>query len=404
MLSAIAEGQTRIENYATSVDCRSTLDCLRQLGVEIEQDGNRVFVHGVGRTGLRAASGELDCGNSGTTIRLIAGILAGQDFDTVLTGDESLSRRPMRRIIDPLTKMGAVVESNDGKAPLIIRGNAHLQAIEYELPVASAQIKSCVLLAGLNADGETSVIEPVETRDHTERMLRWFGVDVTRSRNRLSIQGRPTLRPGQEKLCVPGDISASAFFMVAASCLPGSDVWMSNVGLNPTRSGIVETLQHLGAEIEILNSEEVNNEPVGRIRVTGSLRPQTTDVVRGDVIANIIDEIPILAILGTQIEGGLEIRDAAELRVKETDRIAAVVENLRRMDASVEEFDDGFRVGRSALKGARIDSFGDHRIAMAFAVAGLFAKEGETKIDGAECAGVSFPEFFDVLESVVIYE
>ena len=208
MLSAIAEGQTRMENYATSVDCRSTLDCLRQLGVEIEQDGNHVLVHGVGRTGLRAASDELDCGNSGTTIRLIAGILAGQDFDTVLTGDESLSRRPMRRIIDPLTKMGAVVESNDGKAPLRIRGNAHLQAIEYELPVASAQIKSCVLLAGLNADGETTVIEPVETRDHTERMLRWFGVDVKRSRNRLSIQGRPTLRPGNEKLCVPGDISA----------------------------------------------------------------------------------------------------------------------------------------------------------------------------------------------------
>ena len=404
MLSAIGEGQTRIENYATSVDCRSTLDCLRQLGVEIEQDGNHVLVRGVGRTGLRAASDKLDCGNSGTTIRLIAGILAGQDFDTVLSGDESLSRRPMRRIIDPLTKMGAVVESNDGKAPLLIRGNAHLQAIEYELPVASAQIKSCVLLAGLNADGETTVIEPVETRDHTERMLRWFGVDVTRSRNRLSILGRSTLRPGKEKLCVPGDISASAFFMVAASCLPGSDVWMSNVGLNPTRSGIVETLQHLGAEIEILNSEELNNEPVGRIRVTGSLRPQTTNVVRGDMIANIIDEIPILAILGTQIEGGLEIRDAAELRVKETDRIAAVVENLRRMDASVDEFDDGFRVGRSTLKGARIDSFGDHRIAMAFAVAGLFAEEGETEIDGAECAGVSFPEFFDVLESVVIYE
>ncbi|HKP68715.1 MAG TPA: 3-phosphoshikimate 1-carboxyvinyltransferase [Pyrinomonadaceae bacterium] len=403
MMSALAEGETRIVNYATSVDCRSTLECLRQLGVEIEQAGSRVVVRGVGQAGFREATADLDCGNSGTTIRLIAGILSGQPFDTVLTGDASLRRRPMRRIIDPLQQMGAVVESNDGKAPLRIHGSGRLRGIDYELPVASAQIKSCVLLAGLNADGETTVIEPVETRDHTERMLKWFGVDVKRSGNRISVRGGSKLRPGDRDLQVPGDISASAFFMVAAACLSGSDVSMDTVGLNPTRSGIVDTLRRLGADIEISNAEEVNNEPVGRIRIAGKLRPAETNLVRGEVIANIIDEIPILAIFGTQIEGGLEVRDASELRVKETDRIAAVVENLRRMGAVVEEFDDGFRVERSALNGARIDSFDDHRIAMAFAVAGLMA-ESETKIEGAECAGVSFPEFFDVLKSVVIYE
>ena len=404
MLSALADGRTRIENYASSVDCRSTLDCLRQLGVEIDQTGNTVTVRGVGRSGLRASSEGLDCGNSGTTIRLLAGVLAGQGFDTVLTGDDSLRRRPMRRVIDPLEKMGASVDSSDGRAPIRIRGNSNLQAIEYELPVASAQIKSCVLLAGLNAVGETTVVQPVDTRDHTERMLRWFGVDVRQTGNRISVQGGQTLRPGGDELRVPGDISASAFFMVAAACVGGSDVSIPNVGLNPTRSGIVETLRGLGADIDISNEVDVNNEPVGEIRVSGNLRPPTTNIIRGDVIANIIDEIPILAVFGTQVDGGLEIRDAAELRVKESDRIAAVVENLRRMEADVEEFDDGFRVGKSQLKGARIDSFGDHRIAMAFAVAGILSRMGETEIIGAECAAVSFPEFFDVLKSVVTYE
>ena len=403
MLSALADGPTRIENYASSVDCRSTLDCLRQLGVEIDQIGNTVTIRGVGRSGLRASEDELDCGNSGTTIRLLAGVLAGQGIDTVLTGDESLSRRPMRRVIDPLEKMGASVDSNDGRAPIRIRGNSSLRAIEYELPVASAQIKSCVLLAGLNAVGETTVIQPIETRDHTERMLRWFGVEVTRTGNRISVEGGQTLRPGGDELRVPGDISASAFFMVAASCLGGSNVLMRNVGLNPTRSGIVETLRTLGADIDITNEVDVNNEPVGEIRVIGNLHPATANLIRGDMIANIIDEIPILAVFGTQVDGGLEIRDAAELRVKESDRISSVVENLRRMQADVEEFDDGFRVGKSQLKGARIDSFGDHRIAMAFAVAGLFCETGETEIIGAECAAVSFPEFFDALKSVVTY-
>lgn len=404
MLSALAEGQTRITNYASSADCRSTLDCLRQLGVSIEQNGREIVIHGVGLAGLKPATAPLDCGNSGTTMRLMSGVLSGQFFDTVLTGDESLVRRPMKRIIDPMTAMGAVIDSNDGKAPLTIHGRSPLKAIEYKLPVASAQIKSCVLLAGLNAEGETAVVEPVETRDHTERMLSWFGVEVKRTGNRISVHGGSRLKPNGDELRVPGDISASAFFMVAAACLEGSDVSMSNVGLNPTRSGIIETLQQLGAAIEISSAANAGNEPVGNIRVTGSLRPARSNVVRGDVIANIIDEIPILSVLGTQIEGGLEVRDAAELRVKETDRIGAVVENLRRMGATVEEYDDGFRVEKSSLRGARVASFGDHRISMAFAVAALFAEEGETEIIDAQCAAVSFPEFFDVLKSVVIYE
>ena len=403
MLAALAEGETRIRNYATSADCHSTLDCLRKLGVSIEQDGIEVVIRGVGSNGLTESAGALDCGNSGTTIRLLAGVLAGQGFDTVLTGDDSLRRRPMRRVIDPLEKMGATVESDDGRAPLRIRGSSRLRSIEYHLPVASAQIKSCVLLAGLNADGETSVIEPVATRDHTERMLRWFGVDVKRSGSRVSVEGRRGLRSGGE-MTIPGDISASAFFMVAAAGLGGSDIMMRGVGLNPTRSGIIRTLRDLGAEIEISNSREVNNEPVGEIRVTGGVRPATTNVIRGEMIANLIDELPILAVFGTQIDTGLEVRDAAELRVKESDRIAAVCENLRRMGAEVEEFDDGFRVERSRLRGARVDSYGDHRIAMAFAVAGVLAEDGETEIDGAECAGVSFPEFFDVLEDVVVHK
>ncbi len=407
LFSALATGETRIKNFATSADCASTLSCLEQLGVEIKRDGTNVFVKGVGKTGFQKSEDELDCGNSGTTIRLLAGILAGQRFDSVLTGDESLSKRPMRRVIEPLSEMDASIEAVENHAPLKIFGKNPLQAISFEPKVASAQVKSCVLLAGLNASGKTSVLEKTPTRDHTERMLRWFGVDVQESEAEngrlITVSGDAQLRA--KDLLVPSDVSSAAFFLVAAACLKDSEITLPNVGLNPTRKAVVEVLKDFGAEIEILNEKEIAGEPIGDLRVKGrKLESKTSaNVLRGKIIANLIDEIPILAVFGTQIEGGLEIREASELRVKESDRIKSVVENLRKMNAPVEEFDDGFRVGKSELKGARVDSFGDHRIAMAFAVAALFAT-GETKITDADCAAVSFPAFFETLQTVCNYK
>ncbi len=433
MFAAIADGTTTITNFGSSVDCASTLACFAQMGVRSERNGSTVVVHGVGKHGLKKSESPLDCGNSGTTVRLISGILAGQKFDTTLIGDDSLSRRPMRRVIAPLESMGAAIESNDGKLPMTIRGNRALSPIDYAMPVASAQVKSCVLLAGLYADGTTSVSERAEdygrhskiqnstipkiadfksqianrkskiplTRDHTERMLRWFGVDVDIDESgRVSVSGDARLTA--RDFNVPSDVSSAAFFLVAASCLPGSDLTIENVGLNPTRTAVIDVLRRFGANIERFGESEVSCEPVGSLRVHGSAElpgDSNSNLIDGDIIANLIDEIPILAVFGTQLKGGIEIRGAAELRVKESDRIASVVENLRRMGATVEEFEDGFRVERSDLKGALIDSFDDHRIAMAFAVAGLLA-EGETEISGAECAGVSFPEFFETLASV----
>lgn len=405
MIASMATGETRIDNFATSADCSSTISCLQTLGVRIARDGNTVLVSGVGKTGFAPPSGPLDCGNSGTTMRLLSGIMAGQNFSSVLIGDESLQKRPMRRVIAPLTQMGAEITSNGGCSPLYITGKQPLTPIEYRPPVASAQIKSCVMLAGLNSDSETSVIEPVQTRDHTERMLRWFGVDVKIGRSdtaaRITVSGDARL--AARDLFVPSDISSAAFFMVAASCLAGSDITLPNVGFNASRAAIFEVLRDLGADVQLADQREINNEPVATLRIRGGISAANgsgPNLVNGAKVANLIDEIPILAVFGTQIDGGLEIRDAAELRVKESDRIAAIVENLRRMGATVEEFSDGLRVERSELQGAEIDSFGDHRIAMAFAVAGLFA-DGETEIHGAECADISFPGFFDTLQSVV---
>ena len=403
LFSALATGETRVENFATSADCASTLGCLEQLGVRISREKSTVTIEGVGKNGFQKPESALDCGNSGTTMRLLAGILAGQNFDSVLTGDESLSKRPMRRVIEPLTEMNAHLEAIDNHAPLKIFGKNPLQAISFEPKVASAQVKSCVLLAGLNADGQTSVLEKTPTRDHTERMLRWFGVDVreeeTENGRLISVSGDAELKA--RDLLVPSDVSSAAFFLVAAACRPGSEIILPNVGLNPTRNAVVEVLKDFGAEIEILNEREIAGEPIADLRVSGGdLKSKTSsNVLRGKIIANLIDEIPILAVFGTQIEGGLEIREASELRVKESDRIKSVVENLRKMNVSVEEFEDGLRVEKSALKGARVDSFGDHRIAMAFAVAALFA-EGETEIEDAECAAVSFPAFFETLRNV----
>lgn len=404
LFSALAEGTTRIENFATSADCASTLSCLAQLGVEISQENSTVTVKGVGKTGFQSAENPLDCGNSGTTVRLLAGILAGQNFDSVLTGDESLSGRPMKRVIEPLTAMNALLEATENHLPMKVHGKNPLKAISYEAKVASAQVKSCVLLAGLNSDGKTSVLEKTPTRDHTERMLRWFGVEVAETEKEngklITVSGDANLTA--KDLFVPSDVSSAAFFLVAAACLKGSEIVLRAVGLNPTRNAVVEVLRAFGAEIEIFNEREIGNEPLGDLRVRGggNLQPKlSSNILRGKIIANLIDEIPILAVFGTQIEGGIEIREASELRVKESDRIKSVVENLRKMNARVEEFDDGLRVGKSDLKGARVESFGDHRIAMAFAVAALFAR-GETEISDAECAAVSFPAFFEILQSV----
>ncbi|MEP7074581.1 MAG: 3-phosphoshikimate 1-carboxyvinyltransferase [Acidobacteriota bacterium] len=401
MFAAIADGATKITNFATSVDCASTLSCLSALGVAIEKDGSTVSITGVGKSGLKAFPDPLDCGNSGTTMRLLTGILAGQQFESVLTGDASLQKRPMKRVIAPMEQMGASIGSHDGRAPLVINGDP-LAGIEYTPPVASAQIKSCVLLAGLFASGKTSVIEAVPTRDHTERMLAWFGspLDESDSENgrRLTIDGTKQLTAKDFR--VPGDVSSSAFFMVAAACLPGSSLELAGVGLNPSRTAVIDELKKLGAKIDIRNQRTECNEHVGDIVVIGGLENmENENIIRGGVIANLIDEIPILAVFGTQLAGGLEVRDAAELRVKESDRIAAVVENLKRMGGRVTEFDDGFKIERSELHCASIDSFGDHRIAMAFGVARLFAA-GETEILDAECAGVSFPGFFETLSSV----
>lgn len=403
MFLALSDGDARITNFGTSVDCATTVNCLRELGVTIDRAGNSLAVRGVGKDGLKPPERDLDCENSGTTMRLMAGVLAGQDMESVLTGDGSLQKRPMKRVIDPLVSMGAIISGNGGSAPLRIRGRRRLTAIDYVPSAASAQLKSCVLLAGLNAAGETSVLENTPTRDHTERMFRWLGVDVpeslTSEGRRISVDG--TARLSARDIDVPSDLSSAAFFMVAAGFLHGSELRLPGVGINGSRRAVVDVLRNFGVDIEISDERITCNEPVADLTVRGrrSVAANGRNVLSGDVIANLIDEIPILAVAGTQLEGGLEVRDARELRIKESDRIAAIVENLRKMGAEVEEFEDGFKVARSALRGALVDSFGDHRIAMAFAVAGLFAA-GDTEIEGAECAGVSFPAFFDELARV----
>jgi 3-phosphoshikimate 1-carboxyvinyltransferase len=406
IIAALANGASRITNFSPSEDCAATLSCLRKLGVSIQSESSSLIVQGAGESGLRVANEALYCGNSGSTMRMLAGVLAGQDFSSTLTGDNSLNSRPMQRIIEPLQLMGAELGSKNAKPPLTVKGRKPLKPIRYELPVASAQVKSCVLLAGLNAKGRTEVIERGgKTRDHTERMLKWFGVPLERSvEGAISIEGPRSL--AARDVSVPGDISSAAFLIAAAALLPESKLEVEDVGLNPTRTMFVSMLRSLGVLIEVTGEREECNEPVGRLRVNGSLTaeppsPVDSTLVRGNLIAQLIDELPLLAVVGTQIPGGIEIRDAAELRRKESDRIDATVKNLRAMGAEVEEFEDGLAVhGRKQLRGAMLDSHGDHRIAMAFAVAALTAT-GDSEIAGAECVGVSFPDFFPVLESLV---
>jgi 3-phosphoshikimate 1-carboxyvinyltransferase len=401
ILAALAEGTTRIENFAPGADCASTLSCLRQLGVEIERDGDTVIVHGVGMNGLKAPTTELDCGNSGTTMRLLAGVLAGQNFTSTLTGDESLSKRPMQRIVEPLTQMGAEIESTAGHAPLKIIGKHPLKAISYKLPKPSAQLKSCILLAGLFADGETTVVESIPTRDHTERMLPHFAVKVGYEEKEgvkyISVSDDAQLIA--RDLIVPGDISSAAFFMVAAACLKDSELTLRDLGINPLRGEIINLLRQFGADIQVENERSLGEEPVGDVTVRGvGLHWDKDGIVCRERTASLIDEIPIAAVFSTQIiGGGVPIHDAEELRVKESDRIKSVVKNLRSMGAYVDEFPDGLHAQDSKLKGAVVDPFGDHRIAMAFAVAGLLA-EGETEILNAECVDISYPGFFETLE------
>jgi 3-phosphoshikimate 1-carboxyvinyltransferase len=396
MIASIAEGVSRIHNYSTGADCHSTLGAVQALGVQVEQQGTDVTIHGRGLRGLIAPAADLDAGNSGSTIRMLSGILAGQTFRSRIAGDESLSRRPMQRIMLPLGQMGATVCARDGQfPPLEIQGGA-LRPIDYRLPVPSAQVKTCVLFAGLYAGGVTSVHEPVRSRDHTEIALREFGADLTVESKTIRIQGGPRLE-GRE-LLVPSDLSSAAFFLVAALLLPGSTLSIRGIGLNPTRSALLDFLIGMGADIRILDLSSQNGELIGEILVRYS--PVRGGVIEKDLTAALIDEIPVLAVLGAASEEGLTIRDAAELRIKETDRITTVAENLRRMGIQAEELPDGLVVpGRQTFRAAELDSFGDHRIAMAFAIAALRAG-GPSLIHNAGSAAVSFPEFFTTLEKI----
>jgi 3-phosphoshikimate 1-carboxyvinyltransferase len=412
LIAALAEGTSSISNFSTSADCAATLSCLAELGVIIEQDHSSLAITGAGRDGLSEAKAPLDCRNSGTTMRLLAGILAGQAFKSTLTGDASLRSRPMQRVIEPLRMMGADITADDGHAPLVIQGKRELNAITYELLVASAQVKSCILLAGLGAVGRTEVIENEITRDHTELMLRSFDVPVetgNAAREGEHARFASVVGPAHPKACnvaIPGDVSSAAYFIAAASLLPGSTLEVSDVGTNPTRVLFLRQLRALGLDVEVTGVQRVHEEPVGAIRASGSrcqpvAHSDSPMTIRGLSVPQLIDELPLLAVVGSQIDGGIEIRDAGELRVKESDRIATTARNLRAMGAQVEEFNDGLRIsGPVRLQGAKIDPDGDHRIAMSFAIAALLA-EGETEIADSDCVGVSFPEFFDLLESVV---
>jgi 3-phosphoshikimate 1-carboxyvinyltransferase len=415
MLSGIAEGPSRLENYSTGADCASTLGCMRSLGVTWERsdkvrdrdgkDGNEsngaantIEVLGRGLS-LAAPSSALDCGNSGSTMRMLSGIVAGQRFTSEMVGDESLSRRPMARVITPLSSMGAQIDSREGKPPLRITGTT-LKAVEYKMPVASAQVKSCLLFAGLLADGETSIEESIRTRDHGELALRAFGVKLDRkstgSGNEIRIRGGQRLRGIEAR--IPGDLSSAAFFLCAAALFPDSQLTVPNLLMNPTRARLLDVLMQIGLRISVTQLEEIHGELVGALQVEGGRLTQAT--IAGADSAALIDEIPVLAAIAPYTEQGIAVRDARELRVKESDRIAAVATNLRRMGAQVEECEDGLKIpGGQTLHGAELDSFSDHRIAMAFAVAALRA-EGETLIHGAEAAAISYPAFFQTLEEV----
>lgn len=397
LLAALADGTTHLHNYSTGADCASSLGCAEALGAAVTQHENG-DVEILGRAGNFSPSQEaLDCGNSGSTMRMLAGLLAAQPQEYTLVGDASLSRRPMERVRKPLMEMGANIALTDGHAPIVI-GGAALRGIDYTTPVPSAQVKTAVLFAGLQAQGATTVRESVRTRDHGELALRAFGATVSRTVDSVTIEGGQSLHAIDAT--VPGDLSSAAFFLCAASLFPDSNLVFDGLGLNPTRATLLDVLTALGAHFNVLNLEEKNGELVGTVQLTAPRNGLTATTISGALSAQLIDELPVLAAIGPYTSGGIRIRDARELRVKESDRIALVAKNLRAMGAEVEEFEDGLDVrGNQPLHGAEIDSGGDHRIAMAFAVAALRA-DGESQINGAEAAAISFPEFFDLLDHV----
>ena len=397
LLGGFAEGTSRFSNFSTGADCASTLACMEALGAKVRTiENGLVEVTGVGGR-VAPPSQPLDCGNSGSTMRMIAGLLAAQQGSFTLTGDASLSRRPMERIRQPLEAMGARLTLTEGHAPIHLEGAA-LNPIDFTTPVPSAQVKTCVLLAGVQTAGETTVHEAVRTRDHSELALRAFGARITRTLNSVSITGPQPLHAIEA--FVPGDISSAAFFFCAAALFPGSGLVFDSLGVNPTRAALLDVLTVLGAHISVVQLEEKHAELVGMVQVAGAAGGLRSTTIDGALAAQLIDELPVLAAIGPYTSGGIRIRDAKELRVKESDRIALVAKNLRAMGAEVEEFEDGLDVpGGQTLHGAEIDSAGDHRIAMAFSVAALKA-EGETLIRGAEAAAISFPEFFDLLDRV----
>ncbi|HLF85405.1 MAG TPA: 3-phosphoshikimate 1-carboxyvinyltransferase [Blastocatellia bacterium] len=400
MLASIASGPSRVTGFASSADCQATLDCIRKLGIRIEDSGSGLVIHGEGLFGYRPEEPvvQLNAGNSGSTLRMLSGLLAGQRFTSEISGDSSLRRRPMARIIEPLSLMGARIEATAANfAPLTIHGRK-LRSISYTSPVASAQVKSCVLFAALLAEGRSILSEPAQSRDHTELMLREFGARVDASSfGAVSLEGSHELSPLDYH--VPGDVSSAAFFIAAASTLPDSELVLRDVNLNPTRTALVDVLRDFGASVRTQNFREQHGELVGDIVVSNAqLRSEGGGArLSGAIIPNIIDEIPILAVVATQVEGRVEVRDAKELRIKESDRIRTVADGIRSLGGEIEEFEDGFAInGPQRLTGGRVETSGDHRIAMAFAIAGLIA-EGTTEIIDAGCAGISFPDFYQSL-------
>ncbi len=395
MLAGFAEGTSHLSNFSSGADPHSTLTCIEQLGARVEHQDDGVIAI-TGRAGVFAEPGSaLDCGNSGSTMRMLAGLLAAQPFTTTLVGDASLSRRPMERIRGPLTAMGARIDLTDGHAPVRVHGGP-LVGLDYATPIASAQVKTCLLFAGLQASGVTQVHESVHTRDHGELALRAFGAEITRSKNAVSIEGGQRLRAMDA--AVPGDMSSAAFFLCAAALFPEANLVLDGVGMNPTRASLLDVLRSLGVSLNVLQLAEQHGELVGTLQVVGNPAGLEGAEISGALAAQLIDELPVLAAIAPYTRRGIRIRDARELRVKESDRIALVARNLRAMGATVEEFEDGLDVpGNQRLRGAEIDSGDDHRIAMAFSVAALRAS-GETRIHGAECAAISFPEFFEFLD------
>ncbi|EKN69598.1 3-phosphoshikimate 1-carboxyvinyltransferase [Neobacillus bataviensis LMG 21833] len=398
MFGSIAHGETKITNFLPGDDCLSTISCFRKLGVTIEEADNQIRIIGNGFEGLTEPNEVLDVGNSGTTIRLLMGILAGRPFFSTLVGDESIGKRPMTRVTGPLAKMGAKIDGRKDGAftPISIRGG-QLTPIQYKLPVASAQVKSALILAALQAEGESTIIEPAETRDHTERMIRKFGGEIDKDNQAITVKGGQNLTGAT--IHVPGDISSAAFFLVAGAIIPESEIVLKNVGLNPTRTGIIEVMKKMGADLEIIQKEDHSFEPVGDLIIKTSNLKAT--VVEGDLIPKLIDEIPIIALLATQAEGTTVIKDAEELKVKETNRIDTVVDELRKLGASIEATDDGMVIhGKTQLNGGSVSSHGDHRIGMMLSIAALLCRNN-VELEQPEAISVSYPNFFAHLNNLI---